>query len=137
MKNKDLHEAQNGSAALARTVSETLTHLGIFPYRKGHGLLKDSVLHYTALYQKGSTGELYRAVAALHHCTQKTLESNIRSAIKAAHNSGMLLRLNALIGTEVLDKGYVPSNLQFISILAQYCFYRCTPEKQDEQFEAP
>lgn len=107
------------------TVSRMLTHLAIFPHRKGHAFIKDGVLHLIALFARGenSGGDLYRRLALWHHCTPRAAESSIRSAIKAAQNLGAAERLNQLFGIVVSDKSYPLSNLQFISLLAQYCYY--------------
>ena len=107
------------------TVSRTLTHLLIFPHRKGHAFIRDGVLHLITLFAKGecSGGDLYRCLALWHHCTPRAAESSIRSAIKAAENMGATERLNQLFGMPVSDKSCPLSNLQFISLLAQYCYY--------------
>ena len=112
---------------LDHSLSSALTRLGIFPYRKGHKLIKDCVLYYLVQYEKGISGDLYRTVSLWHNCLPGTLESNIRSALKAAHNSGKLSQLNDLLGAVVLDETCGISNLQFISLIAQYCYYYSTP----------
>jgi hypothetical protein len=116
---------------LERSVSRTLTGLGVFPSCKGHLLLIDSILYYIVQYPTGAARRLYSTVSGWHNCTPKALESGIRHALKAAHNSGMLLRLNGLVGAAVLDPGYVPANLQFISLVAQYCYFRYGGELPD------
>ena len=114
-------------ADLSRSAGVTLTALGVYPCRKGYAQIKDSVLYYIVHYEKGTASELYRTVAAWHGCPAATLESNIRSALKAAYNSGKLLKLNALMDADILDKSGVLPNLQFISLIAQYCYYRILP----------
>ncbi len=105
-------------------VSRTLTTLGIFPIRKGHGQLLDAILYHLAQYPAGTANNLYCTVSRWHNCTPKALESAMRNALRAAHNSGMLMRINALVGAPVADSSYIPSNLQFISLIAQYCYYK-------------
>jgi len=108
--------------AIDHTVSQTLIALSIFPYRKGHSLIKDGVLYCMTRYASDlPADDLYRSVALWHQCSPKAVESNIRSAIRAADNMGALVRLDRLLGVAVVNKSYPLSNLQFISLLAQYC----------------
>jgi len=113
-------------STIERTVSRTLTHLGIFPCRKGHALLRDAILynlHNLYTFQTDFPKSLYKHLAEKHNCSEKTAASNIHSAISAAQNAGTLERFNKLLGANVIDEYSPLSNLQFISLAAQYCYY--------------
>ena len=113
---------------LCGAVGQTLTSLGIFPNLKGYAVLKDAVLIRIQGFYDGKTDSLYEQLAALHDCEPKTVEGNIRSAIRAAANSGMLMRINDLIGAQVVDEPYCHlSSMQFIALLAHYFIYNFLP----------
>ena len=116
-------EVREALPVLDNTVSRTLIFLGIYPCRKGHLLLKDGILYYLIQYAKGATTDLYRCVAMWHNCTPRAAESNIRSAIRAAYDTGALYKINDLLGITIVDKCYSLSNMEFISLVAQYCYY--------------
>lgn len=115
---------------LEQTISQTLNTLGIYPSKKGYGILKDAVIYSLVIYKTtyktdiiGNDG-LYETMSEWNNCSKKTVESNIRHTLKSAHNCGKLRHLNDIIGIEVLDDGYPISNLQFISLIAQHCYYK-------------
>jgi hypothetical protein len=110
---------------LEQLISKTLNTLGIFPSKKGYGILKDAIIYRLIGFHSGANfkGGVYKTISHRYDCPEKTIESNIRHALKSAYDCGKLQRLNDIIGAEVLDGRYLISNLQFISLVAQHCYY--------------
>jgi len=103
-------------APLFKEIGRTLTELGIFPHLKGHHDIKAIVL-------KRIESQKNNKISKTFSSTCKKEASNIRSALRVAENSGMLVRINDILGMRIVDKHCHFSPVQFISLLAHYFLY--------------
>ncbi|MCL2061650.1 MAG: sporulation initiation factor Spo0A C-terminal domain-containing protein [Firmicutes bacterium] len=105
-------------------VSRILIYVGIFPSRKGYCLFKDAILFRVACRPNASANTLYQILSEWHGCTPKTPESNMRSALKTAHDLGTLIKLNKILCINIISSSdSVLTNLHFISLIEQHCRY--------------
>ena len=124
-----------GLLEIEKNVGQALMYLSILPHRRGYAFIKEGVLQLLFSHEKGEPcgTDLYGAIAHRHCCSQKSVESSIRSAIKAAEDMGAYERINALLGVSVAKKSCPLSNLQFLALLSQHCYHGARIPKADAE----
>lgn len=97
--------------------TQLLINLGIKPEKRGFyylklvlEILRDSQTTLKSAYNKISVSE------KINICT---IDSSIRNAIISAHKSGKLIRLNSLLGCDVINAALSPTNKELIMYLLQ------------------
>jgi len=116
----------SGKVELGGMVGRVLTTLGIFPNLKGHSVLRAAILLQIDGFIEGNDNKkLYERLATKIQRDVKSLQGNMRNALKQAANSGMLVRMNDLLGVEIISQDCPLPTLQFVALLAHYFIYQC------------
>ena len=105
-----------------RLISATLHELGVLPNLRGYIFLRDAILVCLTDIPLAQL-LLYQILAKKHDTSAKTIESNIRTAIRVAGNSGKLAKLNELLGMRVVEHKAHITNMQLVALLTEYFRY--------------
>ena len=105
---------------LEQTLSDIITIVGIPANINGYKYLRDAILHVVQdiTLARGITKLLYPLVAKENNTSASRVEKAIRHAIDVSYNAGKIRKLNSLLGIEVFDTYYKPSNGEFIALIA-------------------
>ena len=105
-------------------IAKFLLDIGITPSLKGFQLFRNAVFLYILDSERFSKPKiLYEMLADMHGDCVDSIKSNMRNSIRQALYSGKLLKLNNIMGVKMLDKDSSISNLQLISIIAEFIRY--------------
>lgn len=102
-----------------KELSEILIYIGITPEKQGYTYLKlviDELSKKPTLKLRSA----YDIISVSNHVNSCTLDSSIRNAIHAAHDSGKLFRLNKLIGIDVIEEKICPTNRELIMLIVNH-----------------
>lgn len=97
-------------------ISQLLIFLGIGPEKKGFTYLTLVVKHMSGA-PTTTLKSAYKKIEPYQNANACTIDSSIRNVIHAAFYSGKLIRLNAKMGMDVIDKNVCPTNKAFVSLL--------------------
>lgn len=102
------------------TITEILLNLKLDPKSSGFDFLKSAVILLLNNKEKSFTiKEIYKQIAKEKGTTIFFVEKSIRSAIENSFCSGGLLFINDYFGTVVYNNNFIPSNSEFINLLAE------------------
>ena len=102
------------------TITEILLNLKLDPKSSGFDFLKMAVmLAYKNKEKTLAIKEIYKQIAKEKGSTSLFVEKSIRSAIENSFCSGGLLFINDYFGNVVYNNNFIPSNSEFINLLAE------------------
>lgn len=102
------------------TITEILLNLKLDPKSSGFDFLKMAViLAYKNKEKTLAIKEIYKQIAKEKGSTSLFVEKSIRSSIENSFCSGGLLFINDYFGNVVYNNNFIPSNSEFINLLAE------------------
>lgn len=101
-------------------VETTLLYLGIMPNHLGFEQLRNAIALKRGDSANKNMREIYKELSLSHNINLSCIERNIRTAILYAYNSGALIKINELLGAEIMKANYCLTNLQLISLVVKY-----------------
>lgn len=102
------------------TITEILLNLKLEPKSSGFDFLKSAVMLLLNNKEKSFTiKEIYKQIAKENGTTSLFVEKSIRSVIENSFFNGGLLLINDYFGNVVYNNNFIPSNSEFIYLLAE------------------
>ena len=107
--------------ALEEKLSSLLLMVGIMPSVVGYEYIKTAVRIYPEC--EGNMNLICSQIANKNIVTKGSVERNIRTALLTAYNRGYLIRLNELLGFDIITESDKLTAKEFIAILSEYITY--------------
>ena len=107
--------------SLDERISMILLTCGISPHIRGSKYLRDAIKFVCgkpSVHDLKVTKDVYPAIAKMNDTEPSRIERGIRHAIESAWERGKLTGVRNVIGLELYDKSYKPTNFEFIKLIA-------------------
>ncbi len=117
---KDLALKDNGNIYVDKRIMEIFLSIGISAHLQGYHYLKEAI----KLVMKepecinSVTKTMYPRIAEKYDATACRVERGIRHALETSFAKGKMIKLNGILGLEVLSEGEKPTNSEFVALLA-------------------
>lgn len=109
------------SYSIDERITTILLTCGITPHIRGYRYLRDAIKYVyinSGEHDLKITKDIYPAVARMNQTEPSRIERGIRHAIDSAWERGKLSGVRSVIGLELYDKSYKPTNYEFIRLIS-------------------
>lgn len=108
------------SYELDRRIMDIFLSVGISANLQGYQYLRESIkmVMHNPSYIGGITKTMYPKIAEKYNTTPCRVERAIRHALEVAYNKGKMIRLNDVLGVNVIGDNERPTNSEFVAIVA-------------------
>ena len=108
-----------------KTLDERITSIlltcGIIPHIRGFRYLRNAIKLVCTTpcdHELKVTKDVYPVIADMHNTLSSRIERGIRHAIESAWEKGKISGIHGLLGLELYDKSYKPTNWEFIRLIS-------------------
>lgn len=105
-----------------RKISELIIYLGITPEKQGYNYM-ELVLNELIDNPNLKLKNAYENISHITGVNSCTMDSSIRNAIHSAYDCGKLMRMNQLMGFEVIDEKICPTNRELIMLIVNHIMF--------------
>ena len=111
----------NGNIYVDKRIMEIFLSIGISAHLQGYQYLKEAIKLVMQEPEciNSVTKTMYPRIAEKCDTTACRVERGIRHALETSFAKGKMIKLNGILGLEVLSEGEKPTNSEFIAHLAQ------------------
>lgn len=116
----DTNELSTRNNMLDKKIMDIFLSIGIPAHLQGYHYLRESIklIIDHPEYISGITKIMYPKVASKFETTPCRVERAIRHALESSYNKGKMIRLNDVLGLQVLNNNEKPTNSEFVALIA-------------------
>lgn len=116
----DLVLKDNGNIYVDKRIMEIFLSIGISAHLQGYHYLKEAIKLVMEEPEciNSVTKVMYPKIAEKCDTTACRVERGIRHALETSFAKGKMIKLNGILGLEVLSEGEKPTNSEFVALLA-------------------
>ena len=116
----DLVLKDNGNIYVDKRIMEIFLSIGISAHLQGYHYLKEAIKLVMEEPEciNNVTKVMYPKIAEKCDTTACRVERGIRHALETSFAKGKMIKLNGILGLEVLSEGEKPTNSEFVALLA-------------------
>ena len=116
----DLVLKDNGNIYVDKRIMEIFLSIGISAHLQGYHYLKEAIKLVMEEPEciNSVTKVMYPKIAEKCDTTACRVERGIRHALETSFAKGKMIKLNGILGLEVLGEGEKPTNSEFVALLA-------------------
>ncbi len=110
----------NGNIYVDKRIMEIFLSIGISAHLQGYQYLKEAIKLVMQEPEciNSVTKTMYPRIAEKCDTTACRVERGIRHALETSFAKGKMIKLNGILGLEVLSEGEKPTNSEFVALLA-------------------
>ena len=110
----------NGNIYVDKRIMEIFLSIGISAHLQGYHYLKEAIKLVMEEPEciNSVTKVMYPKIAEKCDTTACRVERGIRHALETSFAKGKMIKLNGILGLEVLSEGEKPTNSEFVALLA-------------------
>ena len=120
MNDDNLALKDNGNIYVDKRIMEIFLSIGISAHLQGYHYLKEAIKLVINEPQciNSVTKTMYPKIAEKCDTTACRVERGIRHALETSFAKGKMIKLNGILGLDVLSEGEKPTNSEFVALLA-------------------